>query len=79
MTITMSGFTNGGNNVTKIIESVTALVITVTSGTGLVTESGTGDEHIVATGIKVYKTSLVSGEINSGSGFSANVQMIEDV
>jgi len=42
--ITGSGFTNGGNNVTKIIESVTALVITVTSGTGLVNETGGGDE-----------------------------------
>lgn len=42
--VTFSGFTNSGNNVTKIIESVTATVITVTSLTGLVNETGSGDE-----------------------------------
>lgn len=42
--VAMSGFTNGGNNATFIIESVTALVITVTSATGLVNESGNADE-----------------------------------
>jgi len=41
-----SGYANGGNNVTKTISTVAALVITVTSKTGLVTESGTGDERI---------------------------------
>lgn len=48
-TIVTTGFTNAGNNTTKIIESVTTTVITVTSGTGLVTESpGGGDEWIRA-------------------------------
>jgi hypothetical protein len=46
MTIRMTGFTAGGNNTTKIIESVSATVITVTLDTGLVTESGTGNERI---------------------------------
>lgn len=46
MTIRMTGFTDAGNNTTKTIESVASTVITVTSGTGLVTESGTGNERI---------------------------------
>jgi hypothetical protein len=46
MTVVMSGFTNAGNNGAKIIESVTTTVITVTSGTGLVTETGGGDERV---------------------------------
>lgn len=37
--IAMTGFTNGGNNVTKVIASVTALTITFTSNTGLVNET----------------------------------------
>ncbi|MHA1197756.1 MAG: hypothetical protein ACTSQF_00165 [Candidatus Heimdallarchaeaceae archaeon] len=41
-----SVFTEGGNNNTFIIESVTALVITVTDNTGLVDETGGGDEEI---------------------------------
>lgn len=47
MTVTASGFTNGGNNGNKIIESVTALVITMTVSTGLVNETGTGDERLL--------------------------------
>jgi len=45
-TVVVTGFTNGGNNGQKIIESVTATVITITSGTGLINESGTADEQI---------------------------------
>lgn len=48
MTIVTSGFTNGGNNTTKIISTVTATVITVTSNSGLVDESGDGDEYVKA-------------------------------
>lgn len=44
--VTFSGFTNGGNNATKVIEAVTATVITVTDGTGLVDETGSGDEQV---------------------------------
>lgn len=46
MTIMATGFTNAGNNATKIISTVTATVITVTSNSGLVTETGNGDEQI---------------------------------
>lgn len=47
MPIVTTGFTNAGNNTSKVIESVTTLVITVTSATGLVTETpGGGDERI---------------------------------
>jgi hypothetical protein len=45
MTVVFSGFTNGGNNATKVISAVTATVITVTSITGLVNETGSGDER----------------------------------
>ena len=44
--VTFSGFTNGGNNVTKTIDSVTATVITVTDNTGLADETGSGDEQV---------------------------------
>jgi hypothetical protein len=43
--VTFSGFTNSGNNGDKVIESVTATVITVVSGAGLVNEAGNGNER----------------------------------
>ncbi len=51
-TIQTSGFTNGGNNTSKIIESISTTTITndtitVTSGTGLVDESGNNDERVI--------------------------------
>jgi len=46
MNIYITGCTNSGNNGRKVIESVTTTVITVTSATGLVTESGGGDEQV---------------------------------
>jgi hypothetical protein len=45
--VTFSGFANGGNNVTKVIASVTATAITVTSTSGLVNETGSGDERAI--------------------------------
>ena len=48
MTVTFSGFANGGNNVTKVIGAITALTLTVTDVTGLVTETGSSDERAVA-------------------------------
>lgn len=53
MIVTFSGFTNGGNNTTKIIQSVTATVITVTSATGLVDETGSTDERAIVTAVSV--------------------------
>ena len=43
---TASGYTNGGNNTTKTISSVNVTTIIVTDNTGLVDESGTGDERL---------------------------------
>ena len=48
-TIVTSGFTNGGNNVTKVTRNVTATVITVSNITGLVDENGNGDERVLST------------------------------
>lgn len=48
MTVVTSGFTNGGNNTTKVIASVTATVLTVTDATGLVDETGNNNERIIA-------------------------------
>ena len=42
--VAMSGFTNGGNNDTFEIESVTALVITVVDALSMADETGGGDE-----------------------------------
>ncbi len=44
-----SVFTEAGNNDTWVIQSVTALVITVVDNTGLVDETGGGDEEINST------------------------------
>lgn len=56
MTISTSGFTNGGNNATKVISSVTATVITVTDITGLVNETGDGNEQVRTTGDTVVSS-----------------------
>jgi len=45
-TITTTGFTNSGNNGTWVIESVVALEIVVVTGTGMVDETGSGDERV---------------------------------
>lgn len=45
--IVTQGFTNGGNNSNFVISTVTATVITVTDNTGMVTETGGGNETIV--------------------------------
>lgn len=47
-TIISSGFTNAGNNTTKVISTVTATLITVTVTTGLVAEGAGIDERIRA-------------------------------
>lgn len=48
MTVVTSGFTNGGNNATKTIKNLTATVLTVTSNTGLVDETGNNNERVIA-------------------------------
>lgn len=45
MRIITSGFTNPGNNATKVLSNVATLVLTVSDNTGLVNESGGGDER----------------------------------
>ena len=46
MNILITGCTAAGNNSRRTIATVTTTVITVTSNTGMVTESGTGDEQV---------------------------------
>ncbi len=43
-TVVFAGFTNGGNNGTKTISTISSTVITVTSTSGLVNETGNGNE-----------------------------------
>jgi len=71
--ITSAGYVNGGNNTTKVISSVTALVITVTSLTGLVTEAGGGDETITGSTVTVGGFNEADGAFswflnNTGTG-----------
>ena len=44
MEVTFAGFTNGGNNAAFVIGELTDTVITVVDNTGLVNETGGGDE-----------------------------------
>jgi len=71
MHITTAAFTNGGNNTTKIIDSVTATIITVTDTSGLVLETGSGDETMSATHAWIQVTAGVAptaGQVVTGAG-----------
>lgn len=69
--VTVSGFTNGGNNGAKTIATVSALVLTMSVSTGLVDETGGGDERavgpIVTAGDDKFFTSSAHG-VTSGEG-----------
>ena len=67
MGIAMTGFANGGNNVTKIIASVTALVITVTNVSGLVNETGSGDEDIASAAWSFSGDNATGGASEAGN------------
>lgn len=54
MTITTAGFTEAGNNDTWVIDTVTATVITVVDNTGLVDETGGGNETVAASDTGVF-------------------------
>lgn len=70
MGVEPSGFTNGGNNGNFIIEAVTATVITVTDkATGLVTETGSGDELMQAT---------IPGHYQITATFTEEVRLVWD-
>ena len=49
-TFTGSGFANGGNNAQFVVDTVTATVITVVDNTGMVNETGSGDEVLTSDG-----------------------------
>lgn len=69
MAIKTTGFTNGGNNTYKIIQSVTSTVITVTDTSGLVNETGNGNERVTnwlfgnTTGFAVSTTSSAKANL----------------
>ncbi|MEN9405062.1 MAG: Synechococcus virus Syn5 [Candidatus Parcubacteria bacterium] len=65
MTTVISGFTNAGNNGTKTISTVTASTLTMSVSTGLVDETGGGDERALT--VKV-----VTGEYVFGTGIGGN-------
>ena len=80
--ITMSGWTSGGNNTTKIISTVTAGVITVTDTTGLVQESAgnmvtiqADDELITGNGYSQNGT-ILTGQAVSEDDANDRAQMI---
>ncbi|MCK5608572.1 hypothetical protein KAR91_42210 [Candidatus Pacearchaeota archaeon] len=61
--ITGANFANGGNNAAFIIAIVTALVITVVTGTGLVNETGSGDETLTS-----------DDELATGNGYTQDTK-----
>jgi hypothetical protein len=52
-TVTFSGFTNSGNNATKVITALTTTVMTV-STTGLVNETGNNNERVATAAAGTY-------------------------
>ncbi len=63
--VTTSGFTNGGNNGTHTIATVSASVLTMTSATGLVNESGSGNERVADQAVPLFNLDLIV-PINEG-------------
>lgn len=61
--ITGANFANAGNNATFIISTVSALEIVVTDNTGMVTETGDGDETIVS-----------EDELATGNGYTQDTK-----
>jgi len=80
MLVQFTGYSNSGNNALKTISTVTATVITVTSTSGLVDESGTGDERALTvllwmqllTGVQPTDNQQITG---SASGATADVNV----
>lgn len=79
-TFTGANFANGGNNAQFTAETVTATVITVAVGTGLVTETGSGDETLTADGWDFTGTNYSKAD-NATSGndvFVAYIDVLAD-
>ncbi len=47
-TVVTSGFTNGGNNGTFVVTTITTTVLTFSAATGLVDETGNGNEQVIS-------------------------------
>lgn len=70
MTTVISGFSNAGNNGTKTISTVTASVLTMSVSTGLVDETGDGDERALSVMIE-------DGEYIFGTGINGNATITD--
>lgn len=67
MSFTGANFTNGGNNAQFTVATVTALVITVVDNTGMVNETGSGDETLTSDG-----HDFVTDNATGGAGETGN-------
>jgi len=72
---TGSGFTNGGNNAAFTAKTVTATVITVVDNTGMVDETGSGDEVLTSNGWDF--STATAGMDNAASGKEAFLAFID--
>ena len=72
-TIITSGFTNAGNNTTKVISNVTATVITVSSTSGLVTETS-ATNRLITSGVGILAAQ--TGADRAGHGGLQEGQVI---
>jgi hypothetical protein len=64
-TFTGSNFANGGNNAQFTVATVTATVITVKNNTGMVDETGSGDELLTSNGWDFLTTSGGEAAVNN--------------
>ncbi len=71
-TFTGSAFANGGNNAQFVADTVTATVITVRDNTGMVDETGSGDELLTHNG---WNFATTAGEGGDNAAVNNNVFM----
>lgn len=82
MTVVFSGLANGTNSSARVIQTVTATVITVTSITGLVNETGDANERAIAGHMWIMlKTGIAptNGQTIAGVTSSATADVNETV
>jgi len=78
MTFTSTGFTNGGNNSTFVISTVSATEIVPVDSTGMVTEGAGADERLLAIAKRFKTFDLAGNTVDNSTGLSINARMILD-